>query len=85
MLKVTRGSTSSTGDLVDAIHLGTGPSGIILGQPDLTVVTAVLMAAELYGDEIPLLIIDPSKWSALHAATEVSIAKGTVTIGVTPA
>jgi predicted aconitase with swiveling domain len=85
VLKSTRGSTSSTGDLVEAIHLGSGPSGIILGQPDLTVMTAVLIAAELYDDRIPLLIIDPAKWSALRTATEVSIAKGAVTIGATPA
>ena len=85
VLRGTRGSTSSTGDLVEAIHLGNGPVGIILGQPDLTVVTAVLMAAELYGDKIPLLIIDPSKWSALYTATEVSIANGAVNIGATPA
>jgi predicted aconitase with swiveling domain len=85
VLKGTRGSTSSTGDLVEAIHLRNGPAGIILGQPDLTVVTAVLMAAELYDDEIPLLIIDPSKWSSLPAATEASIANGVVTVGVTAA
>jgi predicted aconitase with swiveling domain len=84
VLRGTRGSTSSTGDLVEAIHLGNGPAGIILGQPDLTVVTAVLMAAELYDDKIPLLLIDPSKWSALHTAADVSIAKGAVTVGVAP-
>ena len=72
-LERTRGSTSSTGDLVEAMRLGSGPAGIILGQPDLTILTAVLVAAELYAISIPVLLLDPSNWTTLQTGTEVSI------------
>jgi hypothetical protein len=80
LLERTRGSTSSTGDLVEAMRLGSGPAGIILGKPDLTVVTAVLVAAELYEMSIPVLLIDPCNWRLLQTGTEVSISAGVVSL-----
>ena len=80
MLERTRGSTSSTGDLVEALRLGSGPAGIILGQPDLTVVTAALVAEELYQIKIPVLLIDPASWTTLQTGDDVSISAGIVSV-----
>ncbi len=52
----TRGSTSSPGALVEAIRLGCGPEKIVLPQADMTVLTAVFVARELYGIEVPVEI-----------------------------
>jgi len=52
----TRGSTSSPGTLVEAIRLGKGPAAIILSGPDMTVMSALLVARMLYGTTIELRI-----------------------------
>ena len=59
---------------------GFGPAGIILGQPGLTVLTAALVAAELYKIKIPVLLIDRSNWTTLHTGDEVSISTGIVSV-----
>jgi len=56
VLERTVGSTNSPGTLVEAIRLGNGPELIILGQPDMTVASAVYVAKALYGIEIPVEI-----------------------------
>jgi predicted aconitase with swiveling domain len=59
VLERTRGSTSSTSTLVDTIRRGNGPAAMVLTRPDLTVITAVQLAHDLYGADVPLCI-DPS-------------------------
>lgn len=64
MLERTRGSTSSPGTLVEAIRLGNGPAQIIVRQPDMTVISAVFVAKELYGIEVPVVVNrEASAWS----------------------
>ena len=54
----TRGSTSSPGALCESLRLGTGPAGILLPAPNVTILTAVTVAAELYDRSIPVLAIE---------------------------
>ena len=56
VLPGTRGSTSSPGVLVEAIRLGNGPAAIVLPAPDLTVMSAVAVARQLYGIDVPVSI-----------------------------
>ncbi len=56
VLPGTRGSTSSPGVLVEAIRLGNGPAAIVLPGPDLTVMSAVAIARQLYGIDVPVSI-----------------------------
>jgi uncharacterized protein len=51
-----RGSSSSSAVLAEALRLGSGPSAIVLGEPDQIVITGVLVARMLYGIECPVLI-----------------------------
>ena len=51
-----RGSSSSATVLAEAIRLGTGPAGIILGEADQIVAIGALVAAELYGIAVPVLV-----------------------------
>ena len=53
-----RGSSSSATVLAEAIRLGTGPAGIVLGEPDDIVAIGALVAAELYGRSTPVV-----KWT----------------------
>ncbi|MDJ0711079.1 MAG: DUF126 domain-containing protein [Woeseiaceae bacterium] len=56
VLPGTRGSTSSTGVLVEALRLGNGPVEIVMPAPDLTVLAAVTVARRLYGIDVPVRI-----------------------------
>jgi predicted aconitase with swiveling domain len=51
-----RGSSSSATVLAEAIRLGTGPAGIVLGEPDEIIAIGALVAAELYGTRIPVVV-----------------------------
>ena len=59
VLERTRGSTSSTSTLVETIRRGNGPAAVVLVRPDLTVMTALQLARDLYGIHVPLSI-EPS-------------------------
>jgi len=51
-----RGSSSSATVLAEAIRLGTGPAGIVLGEPDQIIAIGSLVAAELYGTRTPVVV-----------------------------
>ena len=53
-----RGSSSSATVLAEAIRLGTGPAGIVLSAPDGIVTIGALVAAELYGAAVPVVLLD---------------------------
>ena len=56
MLARTRGSTSSPGALVEAIRLGNGPSKIVIGEADMTIISAAFVARVLYDIDVPMVI-----------------------------
>lgn len=79
MLPGTRGSTSSSGALCESLRLGTGPAAILLPAPNVTILTAVTVAAELYQCSIPVLIVEQSDWDKLSLSKEIQITlKGTL-------
>jgi predicted aconitase with swiveling domain len=73
MLPGTRGSTSSPGALCESLRLGTGPAGIVLPAPNVTILTAVTVAAELYQCSIPVLVVEPPEWDGLSLFKEIHI------------
>jgi predicted aconitase with swiveling domain len=68
-----RGSSSSSTVLAEAIRLGTGPAGILLGEPDDIVVVGALVAAELYRIAIPVILASPTALGAIRHSEEVSL------------
>jgi uncharacterized protein len=65
-----RGSSSSATVLAEAIRLGTGPAGILLRMPDGIVAIGALVAAELYGAAVPVVLLDgPAHGSLVDGAT----------------
>ena len=73
MLPGTRGSTSSPGALCESLRLGTGPAGILLPAPNVTILTAVTLAAELYQCSIPVLVVEPDEWNKLYLYKEIKV------------
>lgn len=53
-----RGSSSSSYVLAEALRKGTGPAGIVLGEPDSIVVIGVMVASLLYDVVCPIYVGD---------------------------
>lgn len=63
-----RGSSSSPSVLAEMIRRGSAPAGIILRQPDAMVVLGSLVAYELYGIALPVVVLaDPRPGDAAEA------------------
>lgn len=55
-----RGSSSSPSVLAEMIRSGSAPKGVILGEADAMVVLGSIVAAELYGITLPVVVLaDP--------------------------
>lgn len=51
-----RGSSSSSSVLAEAIRLGTGPRGVVLGAPDPILTVGAIVARSLYGLACPIVV-----------------------------
>jgi hypothetical protein len=68
-----RGSSSSSTVLAEAIRLGTGPAGIVLGAPDEIIVIGALVAAELYGSQMPVVISSAEGVTSVRSGDELTL------------
>jgi predicted aconitase with swiveling domain len=68
-----RGSSSSSSVLLEAIRLGTAPVGIVLREPDPIVVLGVVVAEELYGMGIPVVVLSEEDYAALRPGLHVAL------------
>lgn len=81
-----RGSSSSSSILAEMIRAGTGPAALVLAEPDGILVVGALVAAELYGRQLPIVVVDPADHAALPGAGDATVISdehaGTVVIRV---
>lgn len=68
-----RGSSSSATVLAEAIRLGTGPAGVVLGEADEIVAVGALVAAELYGAVMPVFVASPDAFAGIQDGDRVSL------------
>jgi predicted aconitase with swiveling domain len=73
-MKSSRGSSSSSSALVEIARMGLAPAAILLTRHDPILTIGALVAADLYGLEIPLLICAEASWPLLRNGMEVDIA-----------
>jgi uncharacterized protein len=78
-----RGSSSSSSVLAEAIRAGTGPAAIVLGEVDEIVALGAIVAQELYGRTIPVVVASPGSWEAACGAVAISI-DGAEVVPITP-
>ncbi len=83
-----RGSSSSSYVLAEAIRAGTAPAAILLGEEDGIVALGAIVAAELYGTPIPVVVLDAEGYAAIADGVEVEVNAGqdlaTVGLGNSP-
>ena len=72
-MSAARGSSSSSSALVEAIRRGTAPAAILLCRVDPILVIGSLVAADLYGIEVPILLVSETDWPKLTDGAAVSL------------
>ena len=68
-----RGSSSSASVLAEAVRAGTAPAAIVLGEPDLILEIGSAVARELYGVEVPVVVVDAGRLERIVEGAEVVI------------
>jgi len=78
-----KGSSSSSSVLAEVIRSGTGPAGIVLFEPDHILALGALVASELYGLEVPVVVLEEGFGSlrdGLILTMEADAAQGTARV-----
>ena len=68
-----RGSSSSASVLAEAVRAGTAPAAIVLAEPDLILAIGSAVAVELYGIEVPVIVVDRPVLHGIVDGAEVRI------------
>jgi predicted aconitase with swiveling domain len=68
-----RGSSSSASVLAEAVRAGTAPVAMLLGEPDLILAIGSLVAEELYGVRVPVLVGDPAVLAEIRDGESIRI------------
>ena len=71
-----RGSSSSASVLAESVRAGTAPLAIVLGEPDLILVIGSAVAEELYGAQVPVVVVPPDELAAIRDGAEIRIGPG---------
>ncbi len=69
----TRGSSTTTAVLLEAIRAGTAPAAIITTDTDFFFALAAVVADELYASPIPLAALEEEQFAKLQSGDEVQI------------
>lgn len=72
-LPATRGSSTTTAVLLEAIRRETAPAAILTRGPDRFLALASIAADELYGRSIPIVALDPYDFDRLSSAVCVRV------------
>ena len=80
-----RGSSSSSYVLAEAIRAGTAPAAIVLREPDGILALGAIVARELYGARVPVVVLDADGYDAIADATMVEVVAGDDRASVEPA
>lgn len=73
-----RGSSSAASVLAEALRAGAGPAAIVLREADEILAVGALVAAELYGVECPVVVLDAAGYAAAAAEDELEVDGGRV-------
>ena len=74
VMPAARGSSSSASVLAEAVRAGSAPAAILVGQPDLIVAIGSAVANELYGHNVPVVVLSSEELAAIIDGEEIVIA-----------
>jgi uncharacterized protein len=73
MLHSGRGSSSSSSVLAETIRNRVGPAAILLVSSDPILALGCLVAEELYGVHVPVVVLDEAAWRVCAAAVTLTV------------
>jgi uncharacterized protein len=71
-----RGSSSSSTVLAEAIRLATAPAAMLLLEADPILALGAKVAHELYGRSLPIVVLAPHDYGAIHPGDTVTVDAG---------
>lgn len=69
----SRGSSTTTAVLLEAMRAGTAPAAILTTDEDAFFALAAVVAEEMYGGGIPILAVDRSAFERLETGQQIRI------------
>lgn len=80
VMSVGRGSSSTSSVIAEAARLGTAPAALVMREADEILTTGAIVADELYGRTMPIVLVDEADYRVVtNAAHLVIAANGTIT------
>jgi predicted aconitase with swiveling domain len=73
VLPCGRGSSSASSILLEAVRLGTAPAAIITNEADGILALGAVVAQELYGQALPVLVLDDAAYARLYTGQLLTI------------
>ncbi len=80
-IPASKGSSTTTAVLLEAVRRGTAPTALITNQVDTFLVLASIVADELYQKSIPVLALDAEGFNLLSSGQYAALGqRGTLTV-----
>jgi predicted aconitase with swiveling domain len=77
----TRGSSTTTAVLLEAIRTGNAPAAILTAGTDTFLALAAIVADEMYGQILPVVALEPSDFEILRSGQHAQIGRdGTIRV-----
>ena len=72
-LPFTRGSSTTTVVLVESVKAGTAPAAVICNRVDAFLSLAAIVADEMYGKRVPIVLAKPEDFDVLQTGQQIEI------------
>src|SRR5262249_17038359 len=79
-LPASRGSSTTTAVLLEAVKLGKAPAAIVTSSIDHFFSLASIVADEMYGKPIPIVAVSPADFAALEEGLWIRICRDGILI-----
>jgi predicted aconitase with swiveling domain len=78
VMEAGRGSSSASSVLAEAVRLRTAPAAIVMLEPDEIVALGAIIADELYGTRLPVVVVERDVFDSLRTGDLITIGNGTI-------
>jgi hypothetical protein len=75
MMPFGRGSSSGSSVIAEGIRSGSGPAGIIMMEADEIIALGSIIADEIYGKAMPILVVEKSEYEAFSTGDRMVISE----------
>ena len=80
MMPFGRGSSSGSSVIAEGIRSGSGPAGIIMMEADEIIVLGSIIADEIYGKAMPVIVVEKSEYETYSTGDLVAISEDGITL-----